>query len=64
MLLYKYVLRGRLWSRGYVVLLVITQSLTAWVFSPGQAKTVMWGGIPAYLGCISGSTHTCEYSDI
>ena len=23
----------------------------------------MWGGIPAYLWCISGSTHTYEYFD-
>ena len=31
---------------------------------PVGAKTFMWGGIPAYLRYVGGSTHTCEYSDI
>ena len=32
------------------------QPLTACVRVPVWAKTFMWGGIPAYLRCVGGST--------
>jgi hypothetical protein len=54
--------RGRPWSRGLNRWFVTTLPLTAWVRVPVGAKTFMWGGLPADLRCVGGSTHTCEYS--
>ena len=38
--------------------------LTSWVQVPVGARqnTFMWGGLPADMRCIGGSTHTCGYS--
>ena len=50
----------RPWSRGSINMPLSSESVRV----PVGATPSMWGGLPADLLCVGGSTQTCEYSDI